>query len=80
MNSKKQKTDIDNEQDTKEPRRSFAFEQALRALDTLEDINLVLVPNKPTLDMLVKTSDITGLTTEQVAQVYTTMIKISQEL
>lgn len=60
--------------------KSEAFEQALRALDTLGDINIVLVPTQATPEMLAKVSRSTGLPIDIVGDVYEMMIKASQEL
>lgn len=65
---------------SKEKQKSAAFEQALRALDTLEHIDLVLAPKKATPDMLFKASKSTGLPIDILDDIYMIMIDKSQEL
>ncbi len=62
-----------------EENKSAAMEQALRALDTLEEIDLVLAPMQATPDMAAKVSRSTGLPVDVVMEVYEQMIKLSQE-
>lgn len=66
--------------DSTKKKKSMAFEQALRALDTLEHIDLVLAPKRATPDMLVKASKATGLPIDILDEVYVMMIDKSQEL
>ena len=69
-----------NQKNVIETSENTAFEQALRALDTLEHIDLVLAPMTPTPEMAVKTSRATGLPVDVVIEVYEMMIRLSQEL
>ncbi len=58
---------------------SESFEKALKAVEVLSEIDMVMVKESPSEDLLKRAEELTGLTQATLKYLYDTMVNLSRE-